>query len=177
MLYWLLMFFLIIFPLFWLRAIKGYSWKKTISDLLPEPKGWKKELTGSMKLLTLLLVAFVLLSVILTLLNLNDLDKVGDVIKGDLQSGILLYITLLVVIMFVEEFFFRAFLVKRTGVIISTIIFSIAHIGYGSIAEIIGVLVLGFIIAYWYKKNNSIIQTYTGHLMYNLIAIVLYLIF
>ncbi|MDD3084112.1 MAG: CPBP family glutamic-type intramembrane protease, partial [Candidatus ainarchaeum sp.] len=77
---------------------------------------------------------------------------------------------------FAEEFFFRAFLVKKIGILFSTIIFTFFHLGYESLTQTIGVFFLGLILAYWFKKNNSIIQNYFGHLIYNLIAIILYVI-
>ena len=175
MLYWVIMFVLVVFPFFWLRAVKSYSWEKTINELLPKPKNLKKEIIGSITLCALLLVTFIFLSLTLTLVGLNDLEKVGAAIGAQTQEGVLLLIGTLVIVLFIEELFFRAFLVNRVGLIISTLIFTVAHIGYGSIAELIGVFILGLIIAYWFKKNNSIIQVYLAHLLYDLVAIALYL--
>lgn len=169
------MFVLLVFPFFWLRAVKSYSWEKTISELLPKPKNLKKEIIGSITLCALLLIAFIILSIILTLVGLNDLEKVGAVIGAQTQEGILLLVGTLIIVLFIEELFFRAFLVNRVGIIVSTLIFTIAHLSYGSIAELIGVFVLGLIIAYWFKKNNSITQVYFAHLLYDLVAIALYL--
>jgi len=175
MLYWLIMSLFLAFPFFWLRAAKEFSWEKAISELFPKPKGWKKEIIGSISLLAILLVVFVALSALLSLIGINDLENVDVALAEEVQSGVLPFLGLLVVVLFIEEFFFRAFLVPRTGIIISTIIFAIMHIGYGSIAEIIGVLVLGGIIAYWYKKNNSLIQVYFAHLFYDFVVVFLFL--
>jgi membrane protease YdiL (CAAX protease family) len=176
MLYYLILAFLVVFPLFWLRIVKSLSWEKIKEELLPKPKGLKKEAYGSIKLLVLLLIGFFLFSLLFSLLGLNDLEKVNQVIKEEIEKGIIQLIATLIVVLFIEELFFRVFLVKRIGIIPSTIIFAAAHYGYGSTAEILGAFFLGLILAYWYKKNNSLIQNYFGHLFYDIVAIIIYLL-
>jgi membrane protease YdiL (CAAX protease family) len=176
MLYWLLLAFAMVFPFFWLRIIKKYSWKKTINELLPKIKDPKIELIGALRLFLLLFVAFVILSMILSVIGLNDLDKVANFIEQE-REDLLGFGVIVTVILFVEEFFFRAFLIKRIGMFWSTIIFAAAHISYGSVAEVIGVFALGLILAYWYKKNNSLAQNYLAHVLYDLVAILTYLVF
>lgn len=169
------MFFLLVFPFFWLRVIKSWSWEKIKLEMFSKFKGWKKELTGSITLLILMLVAYFVLVGLLSLIGLNDLEKVSQIVNGEILNGLGLFILTVIIIVFIEEIFFRAFLVKRTGIIIATIIFTLAHIGYNSIAELVGVFVLGLILAYWYKKTNSLTQVYIAHLIYNLFAIAMYI--
>lgn len=170
-----LFFFMIIFPLFWLRIIKKFNWKKIQNELVPYSKDLKGELIGSTKLFFALIIGFILLSIILTFLGLNDLERVSEVIALNMENAVL-YIVVMAVLVFFEEFFFRSFLVNRIGMFPSSIIFGLAHIGYLSIAEIIGAFALGLILAYWFKQNKSILQNYLGHLLYNLFAIALYLL-
>ena len=172
----ILLFFMIIFPLFWLRIIKKFNWKKISSELIPySKKNLKGELVGSLKLFFALLVSFILLSFILTLLGLNDLEKVSEIIALNMENAVF-FILIMMVLVFFEEFFFRAFLVNRIGIISSSLLFGFAHFGYASIAEIIGAFALGLLLAYWFKQNKSIIQNYFGHLLYNLFAIALYVL-
>lgn len=170
----ILLFGMIITPLYWLRIIKKFSWKKISSELIPFNSNFGTELIGGAKLFLALLIGFVLLSTLFTSFGLNDLEKVGEVVKINSQN-LLLFLTLMIILVFVEEYFFRGFLVNRIGLIPSSILFGLAHIGYGSIAELIGAIFLGLILAYWFKQNKSIIQNYLGHLLYNLLAIGLYL--
>lgn len=175
MLYYLLLLFLAGFPFYWLCAAKGYSWKKAVFELLPKRASWKKELAGAAKLFILLFGAFIVLSAILSLAGLNDLEKVNSLVNGQVQSGAIPFAITIGTVVFLEEFFFRAFLQKRIGIAPSTIVFTLLHWGYGSIAELIGVLALGLILAYWYKKHNSLMQNYLGHIIYNLAAVAMYL--
>jgi membrane protease YdiL (CAAX protease family) len=57
--------------------------------------------------------------------------------------------------MTVEEFFFRSFLQKRVGLIASTVLFALAHAGYGNPMMLVGVTVVSIVIgiAFWRTKN------------------------
>ncbi len=180
--YYAFLLLMVFLPFFWLRVVKKLSWKKLLAHLFPKPKSVKEEVFGTITLLVLLLAAFVVISTLITLaasaLNMpqiNDLEKVGQLI-GQYKDNILFFIAILFPLLLLEEFFFRAFLIPRIGPIISTLVFAGAHITYWSIAEVIGVFALGLILAYWYKKHNSLLQNFFGHLLYDFIAIAIYLV-
>lgn len=174
-LYYLMLFLMVAAPFFWLRAAKDFSWKKAISELLPKRVAWRKEVFGAVKLFALLFAAFVILSTALNFAGINDLEKVNESINLDASAGAIPFAVTIGIVVFIEEFFFRAFLQKRVGIFPSTALFTLLHWGYGSIAELIGVLALGLILAYWYKKHNSLIQNYLGHIIYDIVAIAMYL--
>lgn len=81
----------------------------------------------------------------------------------------------LVARVFAEEFFFRAFLVPRIGVIGSSLAFGLAHITYGSAAEVIGAVVLGAILGIAYSQKKSLLANFLGHFLYNALALVVFL--
>lgn len=174
MLYYLMLFFMVAFPFFYFRAAKSLPWEKTIFELLPKRLAWRKEIAGGIVLFVALFAAFLVLSTILSFVGLNDLNNVNDIVNGEIQNNALVFAVTIAIVVFIEEFFFRGFLQKRIGIFPSTIVFTALHIGYGSIAEIVGVFMLGLILAYWYKKHNSLVQNYFGHLLYNIIAILIY---
>jgi len=182
MFYAVLVAFLILGPLFYLRVVKCQPWEKIRKELLPKYQGHKKEIIGSVALFGALLLGFYLLVIGMSTfeyffgIDVNDLDKVETIVKEEFAAPSALSIITLLIVLFAEEFFFRAFLVPRAGILISTLIFTAFHIGYGSIAEIIGVFFLGLILAYWFKKNKSLFQNYMGHVIYDAFAIALYLI-
>lgn len=177
----LTLFFLI--PLFYLRVVKKKSWSEIKQDLIPKYQGHKKEILGSFALFGALLIGFILIAMCLTLIEgnfgipLNDMENVSTIIDAQIGTNLIGFLVLLIIVLFAEEFFFRAFLVPRIGMIFSTLIFTFFHLGYGSIAETIGVFILGLLLAYWFKKNKSLFQNYFGHLLYDFLAIALYLVF
>jgi len=171
---------MLIIPLFYLRLVKRMSWGKIKKNLLPKYQGHKKEILGSLKLLGALLLTFILIMVAVGVaenvfgVGLNDLAKVDNTVGHELAFNAVYFLLTLPVAVFAEEFLFRVFLVPRVGVAISTIIFGVLHFGYGSWLEILGALVLGLVLAYWFKKHKSFLQNFMGHIMYNAIAIAIY---
>ncbi len=175
-----ILFFLI--PILYLKFVKQKSILEALKELIPKSQGWKKELIGSFALFGALFLGFILLTTAMSFFEagtgiiVNDLDKVGDIVASEVAFNSIAFIFSMVIIVFLEEFFFRSFLVPRIGMILSTIIFTIFHYGYGSIAELTGVFLLGLILAYWFKKKKSLIQNYFGHLFYNVLAVIIYLL-
>ncbi len=165
---------LILFPIFYHRTINDQSWEKIKEELIGKWQGTKKELIGGIALFGALLIGYFILSIIINVSGFNDLELVEEVIKSALSENMPLFILSVVLFVFAEELFFRAFLVKKIGILLSTIIFTAAHMGYGSVAETFGVFFLGLILAYWYMKKNSLFQNFVGHLLYNILAIVIY---
>jgi len=72
-----------------------------------------------------------------------------------------------------EELFFRGFLVKQIGVIGSSIAFAAVHVFYFSIGEVIGAFLLGLLLAYYFKKNNTLYPNIAAHIGYNLITLII----
>lgn len=159
---------LIAIPLAFISFIE----KKKIT---PEKVGLKsngavKDAVLSAKLFFALMIVSFLISIFTSLFGLNDFEPVGEQVKILFASNAITLVYFFIFRVFVEEFFFRAFLVPRIGVIGASIIFGSAHIGYGSIGEIIGATILGGILALGYKRSGSIIPSFVAHLCYNLIA-------
>lgn len=123
------------------------------------------------KILACLIGISLLLSIVLFLLGINDFGPVEMTINALMGLNPLILVYLFVVRIFAEEFFFRAFLVPRAGILASSILFGALHYGYGSVAEVIGAFVLGLVLAYFYKRNGKIVPNYIAHLLYNFIII------
>ena len=144
------------------------SLKIALVDLGFFTNGFKSDASTTLKLIFTMFTASIIISILLYNAGLNDLSKVDLIIS---QFGIYSLLYLTIVRATAEEIFFRGFLVKRVGVISSTVLFAALHIGYGSIAEIIGALYLGFILAYVFSKNKSIIPNIIAHVCFNIFSI------
>ena len=172
----------VLLPINWVTYFKEKTLREALVELLPKPQTLKKEVLGSLGLFCTLFIGFIIIANVIAIVDqatgvpINDLDKVDNVVDAEIQFNIGLFLATVIIVVFIEEFFFRAFLVPRAGMIPATLIFTFFHYGYGSIAELIGVFFLGLILAYWFKKRKSIIQNYFGHLFYNLLAIIFYVL-
>ncbi len=154
---------------------KNHSIKKSFQELGIKKINRKNLIIKSIKLTaTLIAIAFII-SIISFFFGVNDLNKVTETVKQiSIISPILLlyYMTIRV---FSEEIFFRGFLVKKTGVLFSSLIFGLAHFMYGSLIEVIGAFAAGLFLAYFFQKNNNLIPNIIGHMAYN--TITLFLVF
>jgi uncharacterized protein len=70
-----------------------------------------------------------------------------------------------------EEVFFRGFLVRRIGIILSALIFAFFHFGYGSVAEFGAAFVFGLLAGYAFKKTDSLYPSIIAHVLVNTMAL------
>lgn len=118
-------------------------------------------------IISIFLVSLVL-GTLLNFLKINDQEKVISKV-----NTFPLYIVLFAIFFapVSEELFFRAFLSSKTGNFLSTIIFALFHLLYGSVTEIIGVFFIGYILATIYKRSLTIWPCILIHALFNLFSI------
>lgn len=73
--------------------------------------------------------------------------------------------------MTVEEFFFRAWLQRRTGLLVSTAIFAVSHAGYGQPFMLIGVTIISLVIGVTYYRTKDIWPCIVAHGVFDAIQI------
>lgn len=73
--------------------------------------------------------------------------------------------------MTVEELFFRGWLQKRVGLIISTIIFALAHAGYGQPLMLVGITVVSLIIGVTFYKTRNLWPCIVAHGVFDAIQL------
>ncbi len=161
---------LILAPLFFIAFIER---KKLSAQALgfPAKQGWAEGAIISAKIFLALIVYSLLLAVIFSFVYPNGLESVKQVASTLAATSPILLIYFFVVRVFAEEFFFRAILVPRIGIVASGILFGLAHIGYGSAAEVIGAYALGIILGIAYKQYRSIVPNFIAHMLYNFVAL------
>ncbi len=153
--------------------VKFYKKKSIRKELGFEKFEVKKFLKNSLLVFATLLVYSMLLSILFFITKTNDFGTVEETAKGIAIASPIIIIYLLGVKVFCEELFFRAFLVPKIGIIGASVAFGIAHIGYGSIGQVIGAIILGIILSIAYNQNRSIYSNYTAHALYNIITILM----
>ncbi len=147
--------------------------KPALKELGFKSNGAAKDINATAKLFLCLFIYSALISLALSALGLNDIEKVGKVIGTLVQAPPLYLLYFFLVRVLGEEIFFRAFLVPRIGIIPSSIAFGLLHFGYWSVSEMVGAALLGIILAVAYKQNKTIVPNYIAHLLYNLVAVLL----
>jgi hypothetical protein len=122
--------------------------------------------------------------------GINDQQKVGSLV-GKLPFYILA--VAVVVAPFSEELFFRGLLLKKlekftrialskatrnmraidvasgmSGMLLSSMIFALAHAGYGSVVELVGAFSIGIALAVLYRHSKTIVPCIIVHFLFNL---------
>ena len=73
--------------------------------------------------------------------------------------------------MTVEEAFFRGWLQKRVGLILSTIVFAIAHAGYGQPFMLIGVTIISLVIGWTFYRTRNLWPCIIAHGVFDAIQL------
>jgi len=73
--------------------------------------------------------------------------------------------------MTIEEAFFRGWLQKRVGLIVSTILFSLAHSGLGQPLLLIGVAIISLIIGFTFYRTRNLIPGIIAHGIFDAIQL------
>lgn len=162
-------FILLFFPLYFLYLInKTRSLREAIKLQGLKAINWKTFIRNVILLFFLMFVISFAISYVATFFGVQDLGVVGEKITS---LSVIYIIYLFVIRVFLEEWFFRGFLVSRVGVIASSALFACGHILYGSVTEVIGAFVLGVVLARFYQKTKSLWVVYIAHLTYNFVAL------
>ena len=130
----------------------------------------KDTIFGAAVLLIILLALSLALHTVLGIAGLNDTEKLAQPIEA-MKSDIPLLFYMLTVRVIAEEAFFRGFLARKLGIWLSSLIFALAHIGYGSIAEVIGAFALGAMLSAFFLRKKGIYANIYAHSAYNLVAL------
>lgn len=147
----------------------GKNWALTIKKL-GIPGNLKRNATYFVGGIIAVVLATILLNILFYFLNIQDGTNIAERIR-ELPLYLLFFGIFLAPIS--EELFFRAFLVEKAGIWISSILFAASHLAYGSIAELLGTFVIGLIFALIYKKSKSILPVIAIHFVFNLVSIIL----
>jgi membrane protease YdiL (CAAX protease family) len=182
MFFWILDAFFILFPLLWLWVEKGLKppLSKEKAGALLKELGLRKEsipetAKKALLLLGLMLAALLPLGIALAIFGLNDTGLVAETVKELIAVPWLMAYILLVRVP-CEEIFFRGFLQKeigrfgpKIGIIGSSLVFALAHYGYGSTGEIVGAFALGALLAAFYNRSKNLTINILAHIAYNFI--------
>ena len=83
-----------------------------------------------------------------------------------------------------EEIFFRGFLLDKinamagqeTAIVLTSILFGMAHLTYGNIYPAIMTGILGLILAYMVLKTKNLLTSIVAHILFNVASVTLYII-
>ena len=139
-----------------------------------------------LSVLSVLIIAVIIISVFGVLIKAAGLNTVLTdkyrLLIQTLNSNRLLLVFTSLTAGIVEELLFRGYLLSRlqlffkssyVPVIISSVVFGLFHIGYGTVLNVIGPILLGVLFALYYNRYKNIVPVIIAHFLYDLILILI----
>ncbi len=152
-------------------VLTGRNLKQSLNELGFNQIKLGKLLKKAGKIFLALLAASIWLSLALNFLGVNALHLVSESLEGA-RAILPVFFWIVILRVVSEEVFFRGFLVKRMGVVLSSVVFALFHVGYWSFAEVIGAFALGLILAKAFQLNKNLYPNIAAHMAYNAIALI-----
>jgi len=152
-------------------AAMYYLWDKDVKTTLKNlafPGNIVRNIVLSITGFMLVMAVLLLLGIVAQYFGFSDQEAVYEKV-----SELPLYILIFAVTAapLSEELFFRALLVPRTGVILSSLFFGAMHFAYGSVVEVAGAALIGIVLAVIFRVAKSITPCLIIHIVYNLMSI------
>jgi uncharacterized protein len=129
-----------------------------------------KSLRGAALLFAKMILLLVLLSLAFNALGANDSKRVVDVLRAQPVEMLFAAVALAP---FAEELFFRGYLQKRVGVIVSSALFASLHYSYGSVSEVVSAFFIAILIGMELRKKNDLNACILAHAAYNAVTLLL----
>jgi len=165
----IIQFSLLVFPFLWSMEFRKASLGKTLNSLgIKRDNFWWNVAFG------LLVTLFILYPIIfiekIAIIHFG-FDTAGEVAK--MVKSLPLYFAILTFIFtpFAEEIFFRGFLLDKIGILLSSLLFALAHYSYNSPAEFAVAFTAGFAFAIMRKRRGSLVPTIAAHALFNFITV------
>ncbi|MFO7677070.1 MAG: type II CAAX endopeptidase family protein [Thermoplasmatota archaeon] len=173
----------IIVPILWYKLVNKYSFKQIFNAIKLRREAMDIAILWGMLTMIAMFVILFIIGIILTTLGYN-LDQSGNI--KDLE-GIFSVPSIFILVSIQpigEEIFFRGFLLEKIqntkgkipAILITSILFGIAHLSYANIYPALITAILGVILAYMVIKTKHLITAISAHIFYNIISVSLYII-
>jgi membrane protease YdiL (CAAX protease family) len=173
----------IIVPFIWYFLVNKLSFKEILFRIKLRKEGMDMAIFwGVLSVLAMFAILFVI-GITLTFYGVN-LDESSNI--TDLEQFFSLPSIFFIVIFqpIGEEIFFRGFLLdkinamagRETAIVLTSILFGIAHLTYGNIYPALMTAILGLILAYMVLKTKNLTTAIVAHIFFNVVSITLYII-
>ena len=176
--------FFILFPIIWYIVVNSKSFKGALSKMRITLENIDIAfLWGILAVIAIFIFTFALEFLLQQSgADISDLSNIPDL--EALFSPPILF--LLVAIMPVaEEIFFRGFLLekfesfagKNFAIVMSAVLFGIAHMSYGKIYPVVMPIIMGLLLGYIVIRTKNLYSAIIAHVTFNVTVIVLYFAF
>jgi hypothetical protein len=181
----LVFFFMIAVPIIWYLLVNDLSIKQSLKRMrLTLERIDEAILFGFLGAISIYALFFLIEFLVLAsgMVNPEDLSNVPEL---DALFSPSVLVLLVVTQPIAEEIYFRGFILEKVegyggiflGLVISSILFGIAHIGYNKELIVALSFVMGLILGFIVIKTKNLYSSIFAHIAMNSVVIVLYLVF
>jgi membrane protease YdiL (CAAX protease family) len=166
----------------WLALIFVYVWQREHQPVLLWSEKRYRAGFYFASIFGMLFALFIGTNIISGLLMLFKLYKRNDAMAGIGQFSLLLKVFISLTAAVVEEFVFRGYLMPRVQlffksahwpVIITSVLFGLAHMRWGTLVNVLGPMLIGFAFAYHYQKYRNIKVLMTCHFLWDIVGLMI----
>jgi len=173
----------ILIPFIWYFVVNKLKFREILNQIKLRKAGMEMAfLWGVISMISMFIILFIF-GVILTLygFNLEDSSNITDLEQIFSLPSIFFIVAFQPI---GEEIFFRGFLLdkinslsgRETAIVVTSILFGIAHLTYGNIYPAIMTGILGIILAYMVIKTKNLLTSIIAHILFNLTSVTLYIL-
>ncbi len=137
---------------------------------LSDSKAWGAQVWSGMKLFALLFLLLLVEGIIFIVFGVSDAYKVTEVLTR--QTPLALALTVLFAPL-AEELFFRGYLQKKFGVLLTAVVFGLLHAGFASVFEIVAAISAGLVLGWHVRKYKQLFPAIFAHALYNLYSVLI----
>jgi len=123
----------------------------------------------------LTLVVGLVFAVVLRALHLPAPQAASPLVQWIAHLSVLKKLLIVVCAMVVEEFHFRAFLQRRLGAVSASVLFLLAHAGYGEPYFFVGLLAITVVLAAAFQRTGSVWAPALAHGTFNAVQLFIFL--
>jgi len=171
---------MVLIPLIWYVIVNSISFRKAISRIRLTLENIDIAFLWGILAAILIYAIISVLSFILLIFG-EDPTELSNVTDLNFLSAPVLFV-LVTVIPVAEEIFFRGFLLEKIesiagrniAIVTTSILFGIAHMGYGKLYPAVFPMIMGLLLAYIVIKTKNLFASIFAHISFNAVVILLY---
>jgi CAAX protease family protein len=174
--------FFVLVPILWYKLVNNFSTPEILKQIRLSKKNIDQSIIWGTITALLSLGIVAVLSQLLIYLGFAT-ENTSNIQDIELYFSIPLIFLLITFQPIAEEFFFRGFLLDKftsirntnAAIIITSILFGIAHISHGNVIPAILISCIALVFGYAVVKTNNLMTGIIGHILFNVISFLLYL--
>lgn len=161
---------LVLPPLLYVSFVGGHGPVGALRELGVRQEGWARAAGVGAGIALLFIVLIALVSALAMSLDLPipDNERALEIARSVTPLGAL---GIAVVSSVSEEVFFRGFLQPRIGLVAQAVVFSLVHLSYGNVLELVVTFALGLAFGVAYKRTGSLVAPVAAHFLFNLVML------